>query len=211
MVLRKIMGLFVCVLVLSSAALATAGIPDPTMTLATMEGVGGETVALFNLPNAGGSAFDQAQIYMDGTIIDATITMTVLDAFGTPVADFPSEDMWLESADGGMVACINGAAADLTTNSAGETEWANALNAGGFSTAFTVVVINGITLNQGPFAMHFNSADMNGDGAVNLADVGNFSGIFYGAYDFSADFSADGVLNLTDVGRLAQGSGTACP
>jgi len=211
MVLRKIMGLFVCVLVLSSASMATAGIPDLTNTLANMDGAGANTVALFNLPNAGGSAFDEAQIYGVGTAIDATITMVVLDAYGAPVADFPSEDMWLESVDGGMVPCTGGTAADFTTNAAGETSWEDPMNAGGFSTAFTQVMINGLPLNQGPFAMHFNSADMNGDGAVNLADVGNFSSVFYGAYNFSADFSADGVLNLTDVGRLAQGSGTMCP
>lgn len=211
MVLRKIMGLFVCILVLSSATMATAGIPDMALTLANMDGVTSETVALFNLPNAGGSAFNEAQIYMDGTVIDATITMVVLDAYGAPVADFPSEDMWLESQDNGMVACTGGTVADNTTNAAGETEWADPLNAGGFSTDFTVVYINGLPLDQAPFALHFNSADMNGDGAVNLADVGNFSSVFYGVYHFSADFSADGVLNLTDVGRLAQGSGTMCP
>jgi len=211
MVLRKIMGLFVCVLVLSSAAMATAGIPDLTNTLANMDGAGANTVALFNLPNAGGSAFDEAQIYGVGTAIDATITMVVLDAYGAPVADFPSEDMWLESVDGGMVPCTGGTAADFTTNAAGETSWEDPMNAGGCSEEFTQVIINGLPLNQGPFAMHFNSADMNGDGAVNLADVGNFSSVFYGEYSFCADFSADGVLNLTDVGRLAQGSGTMCP
>jgi hypothetical protein len=46
---------------------------------------------------------------------------------------------------------------------------------------------------------------------VNLADVGSFSGIFFGAYDFSADFYADGALNLSDVGRLATGVGGSCP
>jgi hypothetical protein len=211
MVLRKIMGLFVCVLVLSSAALATAGIPDPDETDALMNGVTSETVVLFNLPNAGGSAFDEAQIYNDGTIIDATITMVVKDIYGAVVADFPSEDMYLVSDDGGMVPCVGGSAADFTTNAAGETSWETALNAGGWSLGFCEVVVNGLTLNQPPFAMHFNSADMNGDGTVNLTDIGLFSSVYWNAYDFSADFHADGVLDLVDVGRLATGSGTSCP
>lgn len=211
MVLRKLMGLVVCVLVISSASLATAGIPDMDLTLANMDGVTTEIVALFNLPNAGGSAFSEAQVYNNGSPIDATITMTVIDGLGAVIADYPAEDMWLESTDGGMAACLGGSAADFNTNAAGETTWANPMNAGGNSTADCVVVINGVALNQTPFALYFNSADMNGDGAVNLADVGLFSNVFYGVYDFSADFVADGAMTLPDVGRLAQGAGTACP
>ncbi len=209
--LQKIMSLVVCVLILCSAAMATAGIVDLTNSIATMDEVGSYSVTLFNLPNAGGSAFSEAQIYMDGTVIDATISLVVLDGYGIPIPGYPAEDMWLESVDDGMVPCTAGSSPDFPTNEFGETSWVNPLNAGGCSEDFTQVVISGLSLNQGPLAMHFNSADMNGDGAVNLADVGTFSGLFYGEYSFCADFSNDGVLNLTDVGRLAQGSGATCP
>ncbi len=211
MVLRKIMGLFVCVLVLSSAALATAGIPDPDLTLASQAGIVNETVSLFNLPNGGGSSFANAQNAADGSLLDATINMVLRDAYGTVIADYPSEDMWLEASDGGLMACLGGASADVSTNAAGETRWATPLNAGGYSTGFTVVVVGGITLNQAPFNLRHNSADINGDGVVNLSDIGAFADVFFGVYDYKADFSADGVLNLTDVGRLATGSGAACP
>lgn len=212
MVLRKIMGLFVVVLVISSAALATAGIPDPTETLAEMAGTN-DAVVLFNLPNGGGSDFANAQTFgSDGTVpVDAGITMIVRDAYGVVIADFPSEDMWLESADAGMVACVNGAAADQTTNAAGETMWADPLNAGGYSEDNTIVVINGTALNQGSFALKYTSADINGDGIVNVADVALFSSAYYGAYDFSADFFHDGIVNVADVARLAGGLGATCP
>lgn len=211
MVLRKIMGLFVCALVIGSAAFATAGIPDPDQTVAVMSGVTGQTVVLFNLPNGGGSPFTDAQIKDDGTAIDATITMTVMDQFGAVIADFPSEDMWLESGDNGMVPCVGGANADFSTDVNGVTSWATPLNAGGSSEADTYVMVNGESLNGVPFGLNFNSADMNGDGTVNLADVGLFSNVFFGAYSFSGDFYADGVMNLVDVGRLATGLGGSCP
>jgi len=211
MVLRKLMGLVVCVMIISSVSLATAGVPDLTLTLAGMNGVTTEIVALFNLPNAGGNSFAEAAIWNDGTPIDATITMTVLDGNGAAVKDLPAEDMWLASIDGGMVPCTGGSAADFVTNDAGQTSWANPMNAGGYSTVACQVIINGLALNQDPFALYFNSADMNGDGAVDLPDVGLFSGVFYGAYHFSADFVADGSVDLPDVGLLARGSGTSCP
>lgn len=205
------MGLFVCALVIGSAAFATAGIPDPTETVATMPNAGNDDLVLFVLPSGIGSAFMDAQIKDDGTVVDATIEMIVEDAFGAIVANFPAEDMWLESGDGGMVPCTGGTTADQNTDASGFTTWANPLNAGGASEDVCYVYVNGQALNGVPFTLAFNSADMNGDGTVNLVDVGLFSGAFFGAYDFGADFFADGVLNLVDVGRLAAGLGGSCP
>jgi len=211
MVLRKIMGLFVCALVIGSAAFATAGIPDPTETVATMPNAGLDDVVLFNLPSGIGSPFAEAQIKDDGAVVDATITMTVRDAFAAVVANFPAEDMWLESNDGGMVPCDGGTTADFNTNDDGETSWVNPLNAGGFSEDVCVVYVNGLELNGAPFTLFFNSADINGDGTVNILDVSQFSSSYFGAYAFAADFYADGVLNVLDVGRLASGLGGSCP
>ncbi len=205
------MGLFVCALVIGSAAFATAGIPDPDKTIAGMDGVGIDDVVLFVLPSGIGSPFAEAQIKNDGTVVDATITMIVKDAFEAIVEDFPAEDMWLESGDGGMVPCVGGNIADFNTDEFGWTTWANPMNAGGASEDVCYVMVNGESLNGDPFALAFNSADQNGDGTVNLADVGLFSSAFFGTYVFGADFYADGVLNLVDVGRLATGLGGSCP
>lgn len=52
-----------------------------------------------------------------------------------------------------------------------------------------------------PVAIRFNSADLNADGVVDLADMPLFAG----------DFLWDGVLNLSDVPTLATGLGSSCP
>jgi hypothetical protein len=214
MVLRKLTGLFVCTLILSVASLATAGVPDLGMSEATWTYGGTDALSLFNLPNGGGSAFAAAQA-PDGTTVDATITVVLRDGNNDVIAGFPAEDLWLASADGGMVPCVGGAAADGDTDADGITDWTNALNAGGNSEANCHVMVSGDAITGGTsgsvFALHFNSADMNADGTVNLSDVGDFAGIFYGSYDYSADFFADGALNLADVGRLATGVGGSCP
>ncbi len=205
------MGLFVCALVIGSAAFATAGIPDQTETTATMPNGGQDDLVLFNLPNGLGNAFTDAQIKNDGTVVDAHIELIVRDAFAAPVPNFPAEDMWLASDDGGMVACAGGTSADQNTDENGFTQWVSPLNAGGFSEAVCKVYVNGLALNGAPFTLFFNSADVNGDGSVNLSDVGMFTSSFFGDYSFSADFMADGVLNLSDVGFMASGLGTSCP
>jgi hypothetical protein len=208
------MGLFMCTLILGVASFAMAGVPE----LGNCEGAylnhDGSAVSLFNLPNGGGSDFGSAQL-ADGTVVDATISVIIRDGNNDPIPGFPAEDLWLASADGGMVPCVGGVSADGDTDADGITDWTNALNAGGYSTANCHIMVSGDAItggaNSGVFALYFNSADMNGDGTVNLADVGSFSTVFYGSYDFSADFFADGVLNLSDVGRLATGVGGSCP
>jgi hypothetical protein len=209
MVLRKLMGLFVCALIISVASASMAGIPDLDESSATIATTG-QVLSLFNLPNGGGNPLTACQL-ADGTSVDGTITVTLLDANTDVIAGFPAEDLWLESVDGGMVPCVGGSTADGDTDENGVTDFQNALNAGGWSLANATVVVSGDAITSAVFGLHFNSADMNGDGVVNLADVGSFSTIFYGAYDFSADFFADGVLNLADVGLLATGVGAACP
>lgn len=207
------MGLFMCTLILGVASFATAGVPDLGNSEATMPNYSGvDALSLFNLPNGGGSSFDAAQL-PDGTFADATIVVTIRDGNNDVIAGFPAADLWLESADGGMVACVGGAQADGDTDVDGVTDWNNPMNAGGFSLANTYIMVSGDALTSvgSEMALYFNSADMNGDGIVNLADVGSFSTVFYGAYDFSADFFADGVVNLADVGLLATGIGGACP
>jgi hypothetical protein len=213
MVLRKIMGLFVCALVIGGATLATAGIPSVDDCTAGMDNMTGGTAVLFCLPNGNGAAFDGA---MDkgvnpASIVDATIFMTVLDGNLAPVPDFPSEDMWLESADANyaLVPCFGGANADFTTNAAGETRWETPLRAGGSSEGDTWVMISGANLPS-PLGLNFNSADIDANGVVNLLDITEFSAAFFSAYDFRCDFTPDGVLNLLDITLLSSGLGAAC-
>lgn len=199
------------ILLIGSAGTVLGQHFDCEYCIATMPGVDGEDVVLFVLPDGTGSSFYNAQVRDTGQNIDAHIEFILMDQFGAPVADFPREDMWLESGDGGMIPCIGGNTADANTDENGFTAWENPLHAGGHSEDFLYVMVNGGSLPAPPFSMAFVSADMNGDGAVNLTDVGFFSSLFFGDYSYQADFFADGVLNLADVGRLAQGLGGSCP
>lgn len=188
------------------ASAAIAEIPDWESSIVEFGPTG---ASLFNLPDGTGSLFTEAQI-ADGSVVNGTVTLYVRNVYNGPIAGYPAEDLWLEASDGGLVPCANGAIADGPTDANGVAVWVEAMNAGGFSMADAYVMIAGQAVLHTPLDLHFNSADMNGDGTVNLADVGAFSGIFFGAYDFSADFFRDGVLNLADVGRLAGGLGGSC-
>lgn len=207
------MGLFVCTLILGVASFATAGVPDLGYSEATMPNYGGtDAVSLFNLPNGGGSAFAAAQL-ADGTEVDATIQVTVRDGNQAVIPGFPGEDIWLASADGGMVACTGGTSADADTDADGVTQWVTPLAAGGSSMAVCHILISGDALTSpgSDMALHFNSADINGDRVVDLVDVGLFAGPYFGAYDYAVDFYHDGVIDLVDLGRFAVGNGAACP
>lgn len=202
-------GLVILFAIGSTGALAeTTDIP--CMEIETVIASGDQEVWLFNLPDGSGQPFTAAQL-ADGTQVDASITITVMDCNFDPVAYFPAEDIWLESLDGGMIPCLGGSSADANTDAAGVTHWTQPLLACGASNANTHALVNCEPGNNAPMPLHFTSADISGDGTVNLADVGMFSSRFFGDYDSSADFWHDGQLNLADVGRLAQGLGVSCP
>jgi hypothetical protein len=211
MLLRKIMGLAVCAMIIGSAAVAVAGVPDLQLSQATLAYQGVETLSLYNVPNGSGSPFMEAFL-PGGTYQDATVTLTLLDGLGVAIQNFPFQDMWLESADGGMVSCGGNATADANTDVNGQTFWGNPLFAGGQSQALCLVMVNGdaLTSNAG-LQLSFNSSDINADGIVNLSDGGFFTQTLYGAYSYSADFNYDAVVNVSDAGYMASGLGGTCP
>ena len=111
------------------------------------------------------------------------------------------------------MACTNGTAANQNTDETGMTMWQNALNAGGFTdpaTELTVVVVNGDALSQAGFDIQHNSADIDGNGVVNLTDIAAFTQVLFGVYAYGADFLWDGAINISDVALMTQGNGTAC-
>jgi hypothetical protein len=212
MVLRKLAGIFACTLMIGVATFAMAGVPDLQESTAAPTWNSG-LMSLYNLPNGGGQAFNQAR-YWDGAvsqIVDAEITLTVLDSSLNPVAVYPFEDMWLESRDGGMFLCPGGSVADASTDVNGVTHWTVPLRTGGYSTDLLQVMINGAALtSDAGMAIMVNSADINGSGQVELGDVTIFSGDFFGAYNYRSDFSYDTDINLLDVTRLSAGWGAFC-
>lgn len=210
MVLRKIMGILMVTLLVGTASFATAGVPDLLKSTAATAYTGATAAVLFNIPNGGGSAFDAARDITGA--VDATVTVTLIDGLNAPVVGFPFEDVWLESADGGMAMCVGGTTADANSDAAGQTTWATPLAAGGFSLALTKVVISGAALTSSAgLPLHHNSADISGDGVVNLTDVPLFVNDFYGAYAFRSDFSFDAVINLSDVVKMGTAIGASCP
>lgn len=209
MVLRKIMGVFAITLLVGAASFATAGVPDLGLSSAATAYSGGSAAVMFNIPNGGGSAFTGARDA--GGLVDATVTLTLIDGLGDPIANFPAEDLWLESVDGGMAFCTGGTTADLNTDVAGQTQWVTPLAAGGSSQALTAVMVSGAALTSGNLPISHNSADISGDGIVNLTDVPLFVNDFYGSYNFRSDFSYDTVINLSDVVKMGTAIGASCP
>lgn len=201
------MGLLVCSLVVSLASLAAAGIPDLDNSTATT--VATEQVSVYSLPNAGGQGFGGVFVF-GGSTTDATVTVTLLDAAMTPVFNYPSEDLWIETDTGSFTFCAGGTVADFSTNQNGQTTWNDPMFAGA-SGAGLVIIVNGDALNQGPLDYLFNSPDINADLVVNLTDVVFFTQAFFGSYDYASDFYWDGIMNLSDIVLMAQGTGSSCP
>ena len=212
MVLRKLMGLLACTLVLGFATVAMADVPN--LDLSYAETAAGAQVSVFNLPNGAGSGLDAAFTYGGGTT-DATITLTLVNDDGDPIDGYAAEDLWLETDMGGLARCEDGTLADADTDGAGQTVWADPLNAGGFTDIdggeLTVVMVSGDALTMPGMDVQFNSADISGDGVANLTDIAAFTQALMGAYAYAADFIWDGAVNLSDVALMTQGNGTECP
>ena len=172
---------------------------------------GPETLTLFVVPDGSGDSFDQARL-PNGSTEDATITVLIVDFNWVPIANFPAEDIWLESEDSGLIPCIGGSIADANTDADGRTQWRNPLLGGGHSQALTVVLVNGALLElTSGVRLSLNSPDLNGDRSVNLTDVQLFTVDFYSGENFRSDFYRDGIVNLSDLAMLAPAVGAACP
>lgn len=195
-------------LVVAAGARAGIGLPQGEYHLAYQ---GPETLTLQVVPDGSGGTLDQAFLPW-GALADATLTVTLWDYDNNPIANFPREDIWLVSSDGGLVSCPGGTVADADTDAAGTTRWLAPPRAGGHSQALTVVLVNGgpIELTSG-VALSYNSPDINGDLAVNLTDVQLFTADFFLGYDFRSDFHRDGTVNLSDLSVMARALGAACP
>ncbi len=211
MFLKVTMVLMAFSLACCAGALA-AGIPNLNQSSVSMPNRGNDSPALFCLPNGEGSEFFNAQVVGAGAIVDATIELILRDSDGFAIADFPREDMWLSLGEG-VFSCYEGTRPDGSTDVNGVVFWSTPLRVGGSSTEVVEVFVNGLAVlgGEAPLSLAINSADMNGDGFVLIDDMGLFSTVFFGAYDYSADFYADGIINLADIGRLVQGVGSSCP
>jgi hypothetical protein len=202
-----------CLLVLAAAAAPTLGsavnIPDPVLSFAELpaDAVG---ATVFTRTSGTGSPLAEA-IRPDGQVVDATITVTLLDAAGEPVVNYPLEDIWIETSGGGLVSCIGGASADHNTDAYGMTMFTSPLSAGGCSAGETVtVMVAGQALAFGSdLPLEFRSPDLDGDLDVDLSDITIFTQLLY-SYDTCGDFNIDGIIDLADITRMTFGIGDDC-
>jgi hypothetical protein len=217
------MGLMVCLISLSFATMGFAGVPDRAASTAVTAAPG--LVSVFTNVDGQGNPISSAKPAV-GPAIDATITLTLLDTFGNPIFQYPFEDMWLETDDGGLLLCNGGSTADGSTDVNGETTFSGALFAGGGSyydktipsNEQTIVIVDGDPLTSAGSALDiiFNTADLSRDLIVGVQDTALFkpryiNGTTMGLYDYSVDFYFDEQITLSDLVLYAGVSNTTCP
>ena len=178
-----------------------------------------EEASLFVLPDGSGPPLTEAR-YFGGDSADASIEVGLIDVYGNPIASFPWEDIWLDPETDNAYPCnahgYGGFAADSNTDANGVTTFATSLAGGGWTEGPIWVYLNGSRAMYPDWIVHppvpsrFNSADINGDGLVNLTDVALFAGDYFGSYHYRSDFWWDGVLNLADIAKMAPAYGLSC-
>lgn len=228
MVLRNFMVIFAITLIVCSTSLAMAGVPDASQCESIRREAGPKAILLVVPGSAADHPFESSVAIGEApgdpqVFIDATIEVTVRDAAGDAIANYPAEDVWIECPPAatpfenpdthvGLVACIGGAIADQNTDVDGYTEINNPPFAGGQSWGQTRVVINGNGLSN-TVDVSYNSPDIDGDGVVNLIDLQIFTADYIdtNAYHFRSDLFFDGVVNLIDVPKMAQYYSSICP
>lgn len=185
---------------------ALANIPNPDLCVLD-NAAGSDGAVAYVLPNGAGNPMTAARL--GGALVDATLTLTVVNSLGDPIANYPAEDIWLITSGGGLVTCGD-ANPDGPTDANGQTSWVQSPFAGGSSLGEDAVAVIAGDNVPTTAMVYFVSADINADLAVTLADVATFIQAL-GAYDAVADFNDDGLVNLGDVSVMIQGLGAVCP
>ena len=141
----------------------------------------------------------------------ATLTVTLFDFAGFPVAGLPRQDLWVDDpGDGTLNMCLGGAWADHDTDANGQTTFSGRLGGGGASETIAVYVIGTRIVGPAPLVSVI-SPDYDANQRVDIADVGIFVLDFAsGTNPERSDFVDDDVLNLADLGRFATFLGEEC-
>ncbi len=194
----------------ASAGLAQSVVPEPAISLFFSAST--EKVSILVCPAGDGYAIANAMGF-GGDPVDATLTVTLLDYQGIPVAFFPADRIWIEVA--GLVFCEDGNIADHDSDFNGQTDFSFPLKGGGCAEdAETWGILDGQPVGGSPnplLNLNYNSPDMNGDLVVNLTDIVLFADYFSGTYGYCADFYWDGVINLSDLVVITPHLGHSCP
>jgi len=199
------LGLFL----LGATGVVASNVPDVNLSTATIapEANGAN---IFVVPDGSGQPFTQAHA-PGGALVDATITLTLVDTQGDAIYLYPHEDLWLETSGNGLVPCAGGTIADHSTDFVGQTTWSDPPRAGGNSHGEVVQVhVGGMPLGGPGLNLTFNSADINGDLEIDLSDIATFTPML-STYSVDGDFNHDGVVDLSDVARFVNAVGVSCP
>ncbi len=159
-------------------------------------------------------------MYFGGQPANAHIEVVLVSIGGFPIANFPAEDMWVNPESSTYLVCPGssgwGFNADVNSDVDGETYFENPFNGGGWTEDPIWFYLNGMQATNPdgvgfpPIPLRFNSADISGDGTINLVDISLFSVNYFGEYHYRSDFHWDGVLNLSDVALMSSGVGLTC-
>jgi uncharacterized membrane protein len=187
-------------LVFVSSAAAIVGIPDENQSSATSAA----GFIMITPAGTGPSLGDQG----------LTISVTILDAGAIPIPNYPFQDIWWgRDGAGTLSSCPGGCSADANTDASGETTISGAACAGGWALGGLRVFVAGTPIIGTPaLEIEVNSPDLDGNRAVDLADLGDFAIDYHDpTYNFRSDITGDGIEDIADVGEFAIHYGEACP
>jgi len=175
-----------------------------------------ELACLLAIPDGSGPGFAGATVF-GGDTVDASFTFRLVDQYGDPVPHYPFEDLWLQGS-GNLRDCDGRPClvADENTDLDGRTSFSVPVRGGGWSTEPMGLFVSGSPAQDpdgtflDPLPILVNSPDINGDGAVNLADIVPFTIDLGAGTGFRSDLVWDGVINLSDVVTFVQHLGASC-
>ena len=199
--MRKTLVFTILALLVCSSA-SFAGVPDPTQSSCVVTGA------------LTGSAGTQFRFNATGTADVLVATVTLLDAFGVPVAGCSTS---ATVTGAGLCACPGGETTTGITDASGVVSLSFTV-LGGYGGDLQVAVTSHcvgdiLICTNGP---HFyTSPDLDGScdsgNSTGIVDLGLWAGTLPPAYGLFGDYNCDGSVGVVDLGFWAGGLGNGCP
>ena len=180
-------------------------------------------LSMFLVPNGMGTPFTNC-FGAGGVRVNARITVTLINAMGTPVIGWPADRIRIEQMGSPLVWCADSFyppplhapnLADGPTSTTGQTTFTLSYHGGCWVYSPTYVWVQEATGAWNriptPVDVSYNSSDLNCDLKVDLRDLVIFVRDYFGPYHYRSDFNYDQVINLIDVAMFAPTFGKTCP
>lgn len=180
---------------------ANSGIVDPCSSFATSAGT-----CWYVCPQGDGARLEDMPV-------NASISITVKDATGAPIAGIPNTDFWVIGCAGGLI--LNGGSGHINATAASDANGFAAITgdgtAGGQDLGLNVVVQGTIILDPlnclAPLCLGIqtSSFDLSGNLDVDGPDLTAFAADFLtGPLNFRSDHNCSGAYELNDFTLFAQ-------